>query len=237
MSDWTRRPRRAILSRRHEPTDREEDGERRCLVTREVQPRGGLIRFVVGPDGSIVPDVDERLPGRGLWVSADRTALDQAVAKRLFARAAKRSVTVDPELTERVEALLARRCVETLSLARRAGGAVVGQTKVRQALEAGRRGVLVEAADGAEDGRARLRALAATRPVVASLVAAEIAEAFGRDHAVHAFVDSAGPRTGLADRLLREAARLEGLRSEKAARDEGPGLENRAGTCIQGATQ
>lgn len=232
---WTRRPRRAILSRRHDQTGREDDSERRCLVTRESQPRGGLIRFVVGPDGSVVPDVDERLPGRGLWVSADRAVLDQAVAKRLFARAAKRSVTVDPTLTDRVEVLIARRCVETLSLARRAGGTVAGQTKVRQALEAGRPGVLVEASDGAEDGRARLRALAGTRPVVSCLISAELAEAFGRDHAVHAFVESAGSRAGLADRLLREAARLEGLRSEKTASDVGPGLENLAGTCIQGA--
>lgn len=235
MPGWTRRPRRAILSRRHEPKRRDEDGERRCFVTREVQPRGGLIRFVVGPDASIVPDIDERLPGRGLWVSADRGTLDQAVAKRLFARAAKRSVTVDPTLTDRVEGLLTRRCVETLSLARRAGGAVAGQTKVRQALEAGRPGVLVEAGDGAEDGRARLRALAGTRRVVSCLMSAEIAEAFGRDHVVHAFVESAGPKAGLADRLLRDAARLEGLRLENAASDVGPGLENLAGTCIQGA--
>ena len=235
MPGWTRTPRRAILSRRHEPKNRDDDGERRCFVTREVQPRGGLIRFVVGPDGSIVPDVDERLPGRGLWVSADRATLDEAVTKRLFARAAKRSVTVDPTLADRVEKLITRRCVETLSLARRAGGAVAGQTKVRQALEAGRPGVLVEAGDGAEDGRARLRALAGTRPVVSCLASAEIAEAFGRDHTVHAFVESAGPRAGLADRLLREAARLEGLRPEKAASDVGPGLENLAGTCIQGA--
>lgn len=235
MPGWTRRPRRAILSRRHEPTSRDDDSERRCFVTREVQPRGGLIRFVVGPDGAIVPDIDERLPGRGLWVSADRGALEQAVVKRLFARAAKRSVTVDPTLTDRVEGLLTRRCVQTLSLARRAGGAVAGQTKVRQALEARRAGVLVEAGDGAEDGRARLRALAGTRPVVSCLLAAEIAEAFGRDHTVHAFVDSAGPRAGLSDRLLRDAARLEGLRHEKVASDVGPGLENHAGTCIQGA--
>lgn len=235
MPGWTRRPRRAILSRRRDPATQKDDGDRRCLVTRESGPRGGLIRFVVGPDGSIVPDVDERLPGRGLWVAADRAILDQAVSKRLFARAAKQSVTVDPGLADRVDALIARRCVETLSLARRAGGAVSGQTKVRQALEAGRAGVLVEAADGAEDGRARLRALAAGRPVVSCLVSVEIAEAFGRDHAVHAFVESTGPRAGLADRLLREAARLEGLRSEKTASDVGPGLENRAGTCIQGA--
>ncbi len=177
--------------------------------------------------------MDERLPGRGLWVAADRQTLRQAVEKRMFARAARQSVTVDPDLVERVEGLLARRCVEALSLARRSGAAVSGHTKVRQALEAKRRGVLVEASDGAEDGRARLRALATGRPVVSCLSSGEIAAAFGRDHAVHAFVDSAGPGGGLAARLETDGARLAGLRGER----EAPGLENRAGMCIQGATQ
>lgn len=188
---------------------------------------------MVAPDGAVVPDVDERLPGRGLWVAADREILAQAVAKRLFARAAKRSVTVDPGLVDRVEGLLERRCVETLSLARRAGGTVAGLAKVRQALEAGRPGLLVEARDGAQDGRARLRALAGDRQVVSCLSSADIAGAFGRDHAVHAFVEAAGPRAGLAERLARDAARLTGLREKS----EDPGLENRAGTCIQGATR
>ena len=187
---------------------------------------------MVAPDGAIVPDVDERLPGRGYWVSADRDVLRGAVEKRLFARAARRSVTVDPALVERVGLLLTRRCVETLSLARRSGAAVCGQTKVRQALEAGRPGILVEAGDGAEDGRARLRALAGDRSVVSCLAAAEIATAFGRDHVVHAFVDSAGPAGGIAERLRRDSDRLAGVRTEGRE----AGLENQAGTCIQGAT-
>lgn len=212
--------------------------ERRCLVGREGQPRWGLIRFVVGPDASVVPDVDERLPGRGLWVSADRSVLDEAVRKRLFARAAKQAVTTDPDLIARVEGLLARRCIETLSMARRAGGTVAGQTKVRQALEASRPGVLVEAGDGAPDGRARLRALAGDRDVVSCLTADEIASAFGRDHVVHAFVEAAGSRAGLADRLVRDAARLQGLRGPgEGGVKVGSGLESPAGTCIQGATR
>lgn len=156
--------------------------------------------------------------------------LGRAVEKRLFGRGAKQAVRVDPDLANRVEALLARRCVELLALARRAGAAVAGLAKVRQALETGRPGVLLEAADGAEDGRARLRALAGDRPVVATLTAAELAGAFGREHTVHGFVDSGGPGGGLADRLRRNADRLVGFRGLTS----GPRLENPAGTCIQG---
>ena len=200
-------------------------------MTRESGPRGGLVRFVVGPDDEIVPDVDERLPGRGVWVTADRAMLERAVEKRLFGRGARQAVRVDPGIADRVEALLARRCIELLARARRAGSAVAGLAKVRQALETGRPGVLLEAADGAEDGRARLRALAGDRPVVAILTAAELAGAFGREHTVHGFVDSGGPGGGLADRLRRNADRLVGFRGPTP----GPRLENPAGTCIQGA--
>lgn len=200
-------------------------------MTRVSGPRGGLVRFVVGPDDEIVPDVDERLPGRGVWVTADRAMLERAVEKRLFGRGARQAVRVDPGIADRVEALLARRCIELLALARRAGSAVAGLAKVRQALETGRPGVLLEAADGAEDGRARLRALAGDRPVVAILTAAELAGAFGREHTVHGFVDSGGPGGGLADRLRRNADRLVGFRGPTP----GPRLENPAGTCIQGA--
>jgi len=190
---------------------------------------------VVGPDGAIVPDVDERLPGRGIWVTADRAVLQRAVDKRLFGRGAGRAVQVDPGLADRVEWLLARRCLDLLALARRAGAAVAGLAKVRQALEAGRPGLLLEASDGAEDGRARLRALAGGaeggRPIVAALTAAELAGAFGREHMVHGFVDSGGPGGGLADRLRRDADRLAGFRSSTPE----PRLENPAGACIESA--
>lgn len=190
---------------------------------------------MVGPDGAIVPDVDERLPGRGIWVTADRAVLQRAVDKRLFGRGAGRAVQVDPGLADRVEWLLARRCLDLLALARRAGAAVAGLAKVRQALEAGRPGLLLEASDGAEDGRARLRALAGGaeggRPIVAALTAAELAGAFGREHMVHGFVDSGGPGGGLADRLRRDADRLAGFRSSTPE----PRLENPAGACIESA--
>jgi predicted RNA-binding protein YlxR (DUF448 family) len=190
-----------------------------------------LVRFVVAPDDTIVPDVDEKLPGRGLWVTADRAVLGRAVDKKLFGRSAKRAVRADPGLVDRVEDLLVRRCLDLLAMARRAGTAVAGQVKVRQALQSGRPGLLLEASDGAEDGRRRLRALAGERPVVALLSAAELAGAFGREHTVHAFVDSGGPGGGLVDRLHRNADRLAGFRGSTSE----PRLENPAGRCIQGA--
>ncbi len=110
--------------------DRDEP-ERRCIVTGEVQPKAGLIRFVVSPEGVVVPDLAGKLPGRGIWVTADRAAIEKAAAKGLFARAARTGVTVPESLADLVEAGLARRVVDLISLARKAGLAVAGFEKVK----------------------------------------------------------------------------------------------------------
>src|SRR5579872_1862203 len=136
------------------------DALRRCLVTGECRDRGALLRFVVGPDRRIVPDVDGRLPGRGLWLTPARDIVKTAVAKRLFARAAKQDVVVEEELDDRIEALLVRRSIEHLGLARRAGQAIAGFVQVEQALREASVAVLVEAADGSADGRGKLMRLA-----------------------------------------------------------------------------
>ena len=117
--------------------------ERRCIVTRESGPKAGLIRFVAAPDDEIVPDLAERLPGRGIWVSADAAALAKAAGKGHFARAAKRQVRVPPDLVARVEALLAERLVDLIALARKAGQAVAGLEKTKAALVSGRGGAAV----------------------------------------------------------------------------------------------
>ena len=190
--------------------------DRRCLVTRAVHPKAALIRFVVGPDGAVTPDLAGRLPGRGLWVSARREALEQAVAKRQFARAAKRAVTVPDGLVDQVESLLVRRCVELLGLARRAGLAVMGYEKARAMLRSGTAALLLSASDGAADGRGKLRAMGGGLPVFDLLDAAQIGGAFGRDHAVHAAL-AAG---ALTDRLRGELVRLAGVRGHGAAADD-----------------
>src|SRR6056297_3507383 len=95
--------------------------ERRCIATGESQPKAGLVRFVVGPGDVVVPDILERLPGRGIWVAADRDALTLAIRKGLFSRGAKKKVTVPDGLFDQVESGLVRRVVELVSLARKSG--------------------------------------------------------------------------------------------------------------------
>ncbi|WP_342240240.1 RNA-binding protein [Inquilinus sp. OTU3971] len=194
-----------------------EGPERRCIATGAVRPKAELIRFVVGPDGEVVPDLAERLPGRGLWVSAEREALRRAQAKGLFAKAARRSVRAPDDLVDRVEALLHRSCIDLIGMARRAGQAVAGYEKVHAWLAEGRAAVLLAASDGAADGRAKLAALAAAvRPVplVEIFSADTLGMAFARDRMVHAAI----ARGGLAERLVAEAARLNGIRG----RADGP---------------
>lgn len=188
---------------------------RRCIASGESVAVEGLLRFVVGPDDTLVPDLAQRLPGRGIWVTADRVSVDRAVARKLFQRAARRPVTVAPDLADRVEALLLRRCRDLLSLARRAGEAVVGLEKVRAAAERGIDGrgrrmpaLLLLARDAGADGQRRLAGLRGTLPVVRCLDAADLAAAFGREHVVHAAVAEGG----LARSLLDEATRLAGFR-------------------------
>ena len=195
-----------------EPEDGGEADEtgpcRRCIVTGERLPRERLIRFVVGPEGDAVPDLQASLPGRGLWVTASRDAVTQAVRKRLFGRAARTSVEAAPDLADRVAALLAVRCRDTIGLARRAGQAVAGFEKVQEALRAGPAGIVLAASDGGEDGRRRVAYMAGTAPVVAVLTAAELGQAFGRERAVHAMLR---PGT-FAARLGLDAERLAGFR-------------------------
>ena len=193
-----------------------EDPERRCVVTGEVQPKAGLIRFALSPEGVIVPDLANKLPGRGIWVSADRGLIDKAAGKGLFARAARRPVTVPDGLASMVEAGLARRVVELISLDRKAAKAVCGFEKVKDWLAEGRAKVLLQASDGSERGKGKLWTPEGGR-WFGCLTANELGLAFGRDSVIHAAL-AAG---GLAKRVVEEAAKLNGLRQSTA--DDPPG--------------
>jgi uncharacterized protein len=187
--------------------------ERRCIVTGEILSDAGRVRFVVGPDSQIVPDIEGTLPGRGIWVKAERAVLAKAVAKGLFARAAKAQVVADADLPDRVERLLVRRMLGDLGLARKSGALVFGFDNVARALaERLPPALLVEAADGSAEGRRKLKNAALSQGVKAKIVdcltAAELALALGRENVIHAAVKPGR----LAERLILEAARLEGFR-------------------------
>jgi predicted RNA-binding protein YlxR (DUF448 family) len=130
--------------------------ERRDIVSGEVMPEERLIRFVADPAGTVVPDLACKLPGRGVWVAADRVSVDTAARKGLFSRAAKAKLTAAPDLADQVDRLLAGRVLNALGLAKRAGQLISGFEKVAAALGAGKVAWLVEASDGAADGRRKI---------------------------------------------------------------------------------
>lgn len=190
-------------------TEAREAPERRCIATGQSGPTAGLIRFVVGPDAMVVPDLAGKLPGRGIWVSADRVALETVAAKGLFARSAKAPVRAPEGLADLIEAGLARRVVDLVSLARKAGQAVAGFEKVKGWLETGAAALLLQASDGSGREKSRLRPPPGEATFIGVLTASELGLAFGREHVIHAAL-AAG---GLAEKVREDALRLSGVRA------------------------
>ena len=192
--------------RRHK--DRDAGPERKCIATGAVEPKSGLIRFVVGPDGQVVPDLMEKLPGRGIWVSADRAAMEKAVQKGLFSRAAKQRVSAPDDLPDVVEQALVRRVVDLISLARKGGEAVAGFEKVKDWLLKDQAEVLIQACDGSGRGKSKLRTPEGGS-FIGWLTADELGQAFGRQTVIHVALGAGG----LTQRVVEEAARLKGMRA------------------------
>src|SRR5450755_3472051 len=209
---------------------------RMCAVTRQVRPIDELIRFVVSPSGEVVADLKRKLPGRGLWISASRQAVAEAVRRHQFGRGFKRDVRVAPTLAADIETLLARGAVEALAMAAKAGQVVSGFSKVETALQ-GRQGgtaiqALIHASDGARDGIRKLDAVARQNrentaqsreiPFVTALTSAELDLALGRANVIHAAL-LAGPASktflSRSQTLVRYRAADEGKIAGTAARN------------------
>jgi len=198
-----------LMSRGGKTKDRSNGPERRCIVTGESGPKRGMIRFVVGPDETIVPDIVGRLPGRGIWVSSNRTTLRTAIEKNLFAKAARAKVALPDGLFEEVERQLVGRIVNTIALARKAGRAVCGFEKVKSWLAGSARvRVLLQAADGSARGKSKLWTPEGAK-FFDCLSAQELGLAFGRQSVIHGALASGG----LSKRVVEEAVRLKGLRA------------------------
>jgi predicted RNA-binding protein YlxR (DUF448 family) len=179
---------------------------RMCAVTRQVRPIEELIRFVVAPSGAVIADLKRKLPGRGLWISASRRTVAEAVRRNQFAKGFKRQVLAAPALAADTEALLTRSVIEALAIAAKAGQVVAGFSKVESALQARQDQIsvraLIHASDGAPDGIRKLDALASQNggisdkfpdfPVVTSLTSEQLDLALGRSNVVHAAL-LAGP--------------------------------------------
>lgn len=204
---------------------RSEIAERRCIVTGKSGGKDGLIRFVLDPEGRVVPDLAEKLPGRGLWVTGTREMVEKAAAKGHFARAAKAPTIADPGLADLVERLMARRAADALGLARKAGTLEAGFEKVLKALDKGRVAALVEARDGAEDGRRKLeqrlrvakeQGILGDVPVLMPLWADEMGLALGRGNVIHAALIQGRVQAKVMAELARLARYGRKDRPEKA---------------------
>jgi uncharacterized protein len=189
---------------------------RQCAVTRAERPVEGMIRFVLGPDGSMAPDLAGKLGSRGVWITATRAATELAVARGVFAKSLKKQVKQDKSLPDLVERLMQERQRQALSFASKAGLVTTGFVKVEAAMEAGKVKVLVQASDAAEDGTDKLKrkfeAIAAATGHTAKLSrhfsSAELSMAFGRTNVVHAALAEGGQTSA----FLRESLRLERFR-------------------------
>ena len=206
---------------RHEP-------ERTCIVTREVRPAAELIRFVLGPDAEVYPDLKHKLPGRGVWVTARADHVDQAVRKRLFSRAFKAEAKAAPTLSATIEQALRTELRQALSLANKAGAVISGFAKVEAAIAEKPLAALIHAAEAAEDGRRKLAAGLRKRfgeaisavPVITDLSADELGLALGRSHVIHAALVAGAGSDGFLTRWHRYRA-FRGIDAEVASPSPG----------------
>ena len=208
--------------------------ERFCVATRTVKPTADMIRFVVGPDG-VVPDLKRKLPGRGIWITANKTVLSDAVTRKVFARGFKRDVKVPADLGDMTERLLVRAALDALAIAGKAQYVVAGFSKVDAALTKDRVVGLIHAADASLDGVRKLAGILHSRPdadrivVVKQFNSAQMDLALGRSNVVHAAL-LAGPAS---DTFLARFQRLErfrtgdaGVTAKASPRSKGLGSES-----------
>jgi predicted RNA-binding protein YlxR (DUF448 family) len=203
--------------------------ERMCIVTRERRAPEELIRFVVGPEGTIVPDIRAKLPGRGVWVSARAEVVETAVRRQAFSRGLKTSGKADKTLPAEVDALLERDCLQSLSIANKAGAVVAGLTKVETEINGGKVALLLHAKDAGADGTRKLvqalrRKFGADCPPEINLFASsQLDLALGRSNVIHAALKAEPASKAFLARCRRLAAyRAMSLADEPQVMDMSP---------------
>ena len=186
---------------------------RQCAATRERLPQAQMVRFARAPDGTVAPDIAQRLPGRGLWIEAKRSSVDQAIKTGAFSRGFKHQSLPAPDLADLIETLLVKRIQSTLGLAKKAGKVILGFDQVRASLRKQRPGTLFAASDSADDGRNKVyflaKAIYSEVYLSGGLTSSELGMAFGRDHVIHGLIEG-GP---FSRQWRADYKRLTGFRS------------------------
>jgi predicted RNA-binding protein YlxR (DUF448 family) len=191
-----------------EDVDGDTGPARQCALARRSLPIADLLRFVLDPQGVVTPDIRRRLPGRGVWLTADAATVAAAVKAKVFARAFKHPVAVAPDLPGMIDELLAADCLQSLAMANKAGLVTAGFAKIATALRDGKVSARIEAADGAHDGRTKLDRLVAGRhgeagpPVVDLFGSAQLSLALGRENVIHAVAHAGAAGDAFVKRCL-----------------------------------
>lgn len=198
---------------------------RRCIVTRESHSPDDLIRFARGPDGTVVPDLRRRLPGRGVWVTAQRDSVAEAARRKLFGRAFRADCRVPDDLAGSVGMLLRRAALQSFGLERKAGRLAVGAAQVESLLRAGRAGLVLHASDAAPDGVRKLDQAAhaggGSPYFCEAFTSAEMSLALGRGNVIHAALEKGGP----SDAVIARCRRVERYFGGYSTRDRGKPAE------------
>ncbi len=211
--------RQAAAEQDHDGDHGANDAVRRCALSRARRPKDELIRFVLGPDGAVVPDLKEKLPGRGMWLTAAHDVVADAAERNLFGRALKTDAKVPEDLAAQVDRLMAEAALSALSLANKAGEAVFGNAKVEEAIAKGRVLALLHAREAADDGCRKLDGKARGTPdgspisAIRAFGVDELSLASGRTNVIHAAVIQGGA----AGKFVAAAVRVERYRKGSAA--------------------
>ena len=184
--------------------------ERKCIATGKVLAKTELVRFVLGPNNMIFPDLENKLPGRGIWVKADHSAILKAEKGNLFSRALNQSAECLENLAEQVENLIASRIINLIGLSRKSGKCICGYEKVKDWLKKDIAEVLIQSSDGSNREKSRLRT-PSDGSFIGWLSSKELGKAFGRENITHCALASGG----LTQRIVEDAQRLKGLRIVK----------------------
>ena len=184
--------------------------ERKCIATGQVLSKGELVRFVVGPNNILYPDPENKLPGRGIWVKADRSAIAKAEREKLFSQASKQSANCIENLPEQVEKLITNCITNLIGLSRKSGQCVGGYEKVKDWLKKDMVKVLIQSSDGSNREKSRLKT-PEDGSFIGWLTSKELGKAFGRENITHCALASGG----LTQRIVEDAQRLRGLRVVK----------------------
>ena len=191
--------------------------ERTCALSRELKPASEMIRFVLGPAGEVVPDVKRKLPGRGIWITASRAAIEDAARRNVFARGFKRDVRVAGDLATRTDQLIERAAIDALAIAGKAGAVISGFTRIEAAVGRDDIRALLHAADAGDEGKRKLDAALRRETtgksseivVIDAFTGAQLDLALNRPNVVHAAL-LAGPGS---ETFLTRAARLRYFRA------------------------